>query len=179
MGESLSKMVAIIIAVFLLFIFPLINMFENQDNISRNLVFNETTKFVDSVRNLGYITPRMYEDFHKKINATGNTYKISLTHMHLIINPVYTDITDLSTFQDDAKANYKNIYTKKILNDLFPDSPTGDERYELNCGDYFLLEVFNKNKTMGTKVKELFLTVDLPDKNIIVNYGGMVKNENY
>ncbi len=99
--------------------------------------------------------------------------------MHLIINPVYTDITDLSTFQDDAKANYNNIYTKKILSNLFPDSPTGNERYELNCGDYFLLEVFNKNKTMGTKVKELFLTVDLPDKNIIVNYGGMVKNENY
>jgi hypothetical protein len=179
MGESLSKMVAIIIAVILLFIFPIMNMFENQDDISRNIVFNETAKFVDSVRNLGYITPKMYNDFYKKIEATGNIYNVSLTHMHLVVNPVYTDVTDFSSFQDNAESNFNNVYTNVIVNTLFPNNPTGNERYKLNAGDYFVLEIFNDNKTMGTKIKELFLNVDLPDKNIIVNYGGMVRNEDY
>ena len=179
MGESLSKIVSIIIAVLLLFIFPVMNMFEKQDDISRNIVFNETTKFVDSVRNLGYITPKMYNDFLIKIEATGNVYEISMTHMHLVVYPVYTDVTDLSSFQDKASENYENYYNDEIMNQLFPEVTSGDEIYRLSCGDYFLVETVNKNKTMGTKIREFILNVDLPDRNIIVNYGGMIRNESY
>ena len=179
MGESLSKIVAIIIAAILLFVFPVLNMFETQDDISRNLVYNETTKFVDSARNLGYITPKMYNDFTMKIAASGNDYKISMTHMHLMVYPVYTDVTDLLSFQDKASENYENFYNNEILNKLFPQILTGDEIYRFSSGDYFVVETFNKNKTMATKVREFLLNVDLPDKNIIVNYGGMIKNENY
>lgn len=57
MGDSLSKIVAIVLAVLLMFIIPIKSEFERLDDISRIYVLNETTKFVDRVRNLGYITP--------------------------------------------------------------------------------------------------------------------------
>lgn len=179
MGDILSKIVALILAVFLLFIFPTMNMFENQDNISRILVFNETTKFVDSVRNLGYITPRMYEEYNKKISATGNIYSIKMEHMHLKIDPIYTDVNDLSTFQENANSNYDNFYNDDILKILFSNKDMEDRKYTLNNGDYFTLKVSNNKSTMGTKIKELLLNINLPEKNIVVNYGGMIKNETY
>ena len=62
MGESLSKMVAIMIAVFLLFIFPLINMFENQDDISNS------DPLRSGIESCMYFTRKIYFSFNKKVN---------------------------------------------------------------------------------------------------------------
>ena len=75
MGDSLSKIVAIVLAVLLMFIIPIKSEFERLDDISRIYVLNETTKFVDRVRNLGYITPRMYLEYVRNIEATDNLYE--------------------------------------------------------------------------------------------------------
>jgi len=177
MENALSKFIAILLVLILLYIFPILNMFDNQEYISRSIVLNEVTSFVDSVRNLGYITPRMYEDLSKKLQSTGNKYVIELTHQHLVVHPVYSDVRDLSTFKNSAKNNYENEYSKEILKVLY--SKGGDKYYYLSSGDYFVMKVYNENKTMATRLKSIILGADLPDKTIVVNYGGMVKNENY
>jgi hypothetical protein len=177
MENTLSKFIAILLVVTLLFIFPVLNMFDNQDNISRTIVLNEVTGFVDAVRNLGYITPRMYEDLLKKLQATGNRYVIELTHEHLVVQPVYSDVTDLSTFENTAKNTYNNSYSKEILEVLYSDEE--DSNYYLSSGDYFVMKVYNDNRTIATRLKSIVLGSQLPEKNIVVNYGGMVKNENY
>ena len=60
MENSLSKIVAMIIAGMLLFIYPIMNAFLTQDETARLFVESEVTTFVDTVRNLGYIKPEMY-----------------------------------------------------------------------------------------------------------------------
>lgn len=177
MGNTLSKFIAILLVLLLIYVFPVLNMFENQDYISRTVVLNEVTHFVDATRNLGYITPRMYEDLQIKLQATGNKYVIELTHEHLVIQPVYLDVTDVTTFQETAQNTYENRYTSDILQVLYSNSP--DTNYYFSSGDYFTMKVYNENVTIATRLKSIILGSSLPEKNILVNYGGMVKNENY
>lgn len=63
MDDIFSKVIALILAVVLLYIFPVESLLTRQDEITKVFVLNETAKFVDSVRNLGYITPLMYNQF--------------------------------------------------------------------------------------------------------------------
>jgi len=177
MENTLSKFVAILLVVVLLFVFPILNMFDNQDYVSRTIVLNEVTHFVDSTRNLGYITPRMYEELLRKLQATGNEYTVELTHEHLVVQPVYLDVTDLTSFEDTSKNTYENKYSSEILEVLYADEE--NSFYYLSSGDYFAMKVCNTNETMGTRLKSIILGSQLPKKNIVVNYGGMVKNENY
>ena len=91
MSETLSKIIALVIAVLLLYIFPVENMLTRQDDVTRVFVLNETTRFVDSVRNLGYITPVMYMQFTNALSATKRYQSHGARYAALTCN------TDLST----------------------------------------------------------------------------------
>ncbi|KAB3525460.1 hypothetical protein [Alkaliphilus serpentinus] len=179
MGDSLSKIVAIIIGVFLLFIYPISNMFERQDDITRIFVLAETTKLVDSVRNLGYITPTMYLEFSNNLAATNNLYDIQMEHRRKVYDPLYDDPTIPSTFKDTFNINYTANYTEDIMETLFPDPPNTDGKYTFSKGDYFLVKVTNRNKTIATRIHEMLYATFLSTEKIIVKYGGMIKDEDY
>lgn len=179
MDGALSKIIALFISVLLLFIFPVLNMFENQDDTTKVFVLAETTKFVDSVRNLGYITPNMYLEFSRKISATNNIYSIEMEHYHKKYDPVYDDPMVAATFKNDFNVNFKGAYTDTIMKKLFPDVVSSDRTYKLSKSDYFAISVKNKNKTMATKLQEMLFNANMSEAKIIVRYGGMVKDENY
>ena len=181
MSETLSKVFALIIAVLLLYIFPVENMLTRQDDIAGVFVLNETAEFVDSVRNLGYITPVMYRQFSQVLATTGNRYAIVMEHRHVNIQPVYTDPDDITSFQHDYSSHYQTFYHDDIMQTLFPavNPLPADTNYYLSKGDLFTVQVMNENKTIATRVQELLLMTDLPVRKIIVNYGGMVRDESH
>jgi hypothetical protein len=181
MADSFSKIVAIFLAALLLFVVPIKNEFERIDNTSRIYVLNETAKFVDSVRNLGYITPLMYQDYMGRLEATNNIYEVRLEHSIKTFDPVYSDPLDEDTFDGDYLVGFNSYYNNVILPVLFPDPPIdedADRTYRLSRGDYFTVTVFNKNKTMATKLQEMLYNGNAPVTKIYVRYGGMVKDEN-
>jgi len=181
LNDIFSKVIALILAVVLLYIFPVENLLTRQDEITKVFVLNETAKFVDSVRNLGYITPLMYSQFLRALSSTGNEYNVSMEHRHLSIDPVYIDPVDNTSFQHDFNTNEKTCYTDQILDCLFPPAavPDEDRYYYMSKGDYFTVYVYNKNKTAAAKVQQMLIMAELPVKRIIVNYGGMVRDEAY
>lgn len=115
MSETFSKITALVISVLLLFIFPTENLLSRQDDITQIIVLNETTEFVDSVRNLGYITPLMYMQFCEALSATGNIYEITMEHIHTSIDPIYTDPDDMTSFQHDYGINQRITYTEEKI----------------------------------------------------------------
>ena len=179
MGDSFSKIIALFLGVLLLFIFPVLNMFENQDDTSKVFVLTETTKFVDAVRNLGYITPNMYLEFSRKLAVTNNIYAIEMEHHHKQYDPIYEDPTLSSTFKNDFQVNFKGSYTPVIMEKLFPKNPDPDTTYKLSKSDYFAVRVRNTNKTLATKLQQMLFNANISAAKIIVRYGGMVKDENY
>ena len=185
MPNALSKIVAIFLVVFLLFVYPIKNELERQDETSRIYVLSKTIGFVDSVRNLGYIAPDMYENYLSELAATGNLYKIEMVHAKLEYLPV-TEYNH-STGQYEARPgeflkSYKNTYTAEIEECLFPEpdplNPLEEGKpYEMRKGDYFTVSVVNQNKTMATRIQEMVYGRVISPEKIFVTYGGMIKDE--
>lgn len=156
MEDSLIVVFSMILAVILMFVFPIMDTWERQDDISYMSVYANVVEFVDSVRNLGYITPTMYSQFLQSINATGNRYEVTLEHRRRIY-----DIN-----------GYMNVYTttiEEVLN-------SGNDYTDMEAGDYFYVSIKNTNKTQSTLIKEVVFASRQETFKIGVPYGGMVRN---
>ncbi|HEX2945645.1 MAG TPA: hypothetical protein VHT96_06795 [Clostridia bacterium] len=181
MPNALSKVFALLIAVVILFVFPIKNELERQDETSRMYVLNETIGLVDSVRNLGYLSPRMYEEFLDELAATGNIYKVEMEHASLIYQPVYEYNAVSGTYdavEGEYEQTYNSTYADVIGECLFPEAdPAAGKNYEMKQGDFFTVRVVNQNKTMATKIQEIMYGRSIMAEKIFVNYGGMIKDE--
>jgi len=145
-------------------------MAQKQDVISQSYVSNKTTEFIDSIKNCGYISRDMYMDFVHNIDATNNLYTIDLVHGKKIVEPLYDETT--GAFLEDYNIYYYNYYQDNILETL-----ESGKDYKLSQGDYISITVVNRTKTIATKLMELFYSSDLPDEQIIVTYGGVIRDE--
>lgn len=160
MEDSLIVIFSIILAVILMFLFPIMDTWERQDDISYMSVYSSVVEFVDSARNLGYITTNMYDKFVQQVNATGNRYDITIEHRKRI-------------YEIDA---YKNVYTTTIEGILYSGDSTANNKYPMSAGDYLYVSVKNTNKTQSTLLKDVLYASPQETFKIGVPYGGMVRN---
>jgi hypothetical protein len=120
-------------------------------------VYATVVEFVDSVRNLGKITPDMYSQFMQSLNATGNRYEVTMEHRIRLY---------------DINA-YKNVYTTQIESAL----DNNDIYDHMRAGDYFYVSVQNITATPATVIKRVMYGNNVTDLVIMVPYGGMVQND--
>lgn len=134
--NSYIKVFAILLAVLLLYIYPIYTAFQQQDDISELVVLRATTAFVDAVRDKGYISPTMYTDFRQTIEATGLDFDVQMEHESKKYVPVYDDPTRPETFQGTYEVHYDAFYNAQILPVLFPGSsaPETTRQEGTNCG---------------------------------------------
>ncbi len=171
--NALEKVVGILLAVLLLFVVPMNYLAQKQDAITQSYVTAETTKFVDAIRNNGYLTADMYNEYLRKIDSTNNLYTIKMEHVHQVINPLYDEAS--GSFQDVTSTNYYNTYQEDILKELFEGSGT----YHFSQGDYISVKVVNRNKTYAARLQQKIYAHEMTDIQIYVTYGGMIRDENY
>lgn len=145
-------------------------MAQKQDAITLIYVTNETSKFVDSIKNTGFLSRTMYMDYINKIDNTNNLYNIEITHSHKIVEPIYDETTGI--FLDDFDTYYINTYQDEIF-DAFDQG----EDYYFSHGDYISVTVVNRTKTLATKLMELLYHIDIQEEQILVTYGGMIRDE--
>ena len=81
MRDNLSIVIAMLVFVILVVIFPLYNYFERQDDMSYNLALKATTNFVDEVLETGYLTQEMYDNYINLLGDTGNIYDIQFKEL--------------------------------------------------------------------------------------------------
>jgi len=183
MDRPLWKILAFLIGAILLFLVPLLNMMERQDDIAYNIVLAECNRFVDICRDTGFITPNMYTDFVDRINSTGNTYEIRMSHIKRSVYPVYRQSGSTMVFSGEYEVIRVNKGEEEILKTLFPQNSVSalDEsrRYKMSMGDLFFVEVQNKGKTMAVAIRDMMLFTNTKTPCIFVRAGGMVRNEAY
>jgi hypothetical protein len=181
--NSLSKIFAVLMAILLLYMFPISAAFDQQDDVSELVVLRATTSFVDAVRDKGYISPVMYNDFLQAIHATGNTFDVQMEHGQKRYDPVYDDPTRPETFRNVYAVHYDTFYNAQILPVLFPDSAAGKDdparRYRMHAGDTFYVVVQNTNRTNGTIMHDFLNNANTSHEKIFIPYGGVVRNEDH
>lgn len=170
MGDSLGKIIAIFLAGILMFIFPLMETLQRQDDVAQTTVLSATTRFVDDVRNTRKITLERYTNFYTEISATGNTYAIELEHKIKDENPgKKAPLTGKDKIGENI---YYTKYTTQILDDgLYV---AANDEYNLKQGDLFYARVTNTNRTIGTMMQQFLFRNDASAYKIVASHGGMV-----
>ena len=153
MEDTLSILFAVIVSIIIMFIFPLLDTWELQDNLSYATTYATVVDFVDTVRNVGYISSDVYNAFSTRLGMTGNTFSITMEHRKFL-----EDIGD-----------YMNVYTNEIEHTLNTDGI-----YKLDKYDYFYVTVKNTNKTQATIIREFIYANQEESFKIGTAYGGIV-----
>jgi hypothetical protein len=181
MMNSFLKVFAVIVAVLLLYVYPISAAFRQQDDVSELVAMRAIASFVDAVRDKGFVSPAMYTDFMNTLAATGNTFEVQMEHGSKKYVPVYDDPTKPETFRGRYEVQVDAFYNAQILPVLFPNSAAGKDdparRYKMHVGDTFAVTVKNTNRTAGTVLSDFLNGAISPSEKIFIPYGGVVRNE--
>lgn len=153
MGESLTTVVAILLAAILMFIFPMMAMSERNDDVSQLTVQTAISEFVNNTRNKGKITSTDYDKLVGALYATGNTYDINMEIQVLDENPTKKSTNSLS----DTKIGeniYYSIYTSQIIDEI----DTNGVKL-MNEGDILTVSAANTNNTISQMLKNFFYSL--------------------
>lgn len=152
MGDTLMTVVAIFLAVILMFIFPMLSVSERTDDISQLTVETAVSEFVDDSRSIGKITMANYDELVGALNATGNSYDVEME----------VKILDENIGKKSAWTNgevigenvYYSVYTSQILDEL-----TQKEFYQMKEGDIFSCTAKNNNVTISQTLRNVFYSI--------------------
>lgn len=182
MGNTISKVFAIILAVLVMFMMPTYQNYKKHEDLAYLNTYKVVTNFTDSVRMKGYITPEMYKEFSLALhNGTNVLFDIEMEHQQKVYNPVYTDPTNPNSFTGEYRVDYESFSAAQINKVLFESNEPYDKRmYKLQQDDYFYVTVRNKTKFKSTMMLD-FLTANIAgnDEVIYFPYGGLVLNEDW
>ena len=142
-----------------MFIVPLMDTWELQDNLSYVVTYAAVTDFVDTCRNVGYVSLDSYLQLQKTLNSTGNTFAISMEHR---------DQKNIAITGGSQRTVYINYYTNQILDQLYASNI-----YPLGKYDYFYVTVKNTNKTQASIINKI-VSNDSSNFKIGCAYGGCV-----
>lgn len=156
MGDTLITVVAIFLAAILMFVFPLMAVSGNQDEVTQQALQTATQEFVTSATTKGYISMADYDAYCSKIGATGNTYDIKIEVQHIDENPGKKYVT---TSGDLIGENVRYAtFTSAILDEL-----EAGNKYALKTGDNVIVTVQNTNTTMAQLMRNFIYRISGKD----------------
>ena len=168
MSDAAITVVAIILGVVLMFVFPLMTMADKKDDVTTMTIQTATTDFVNKARTTGKITREDYNNFVYTLNATGEVYEVEITCQKLD--------------EDYAKKSNKNgagvkigdgVYLTEYNSQVMKDIDKGV--YVMNEGDIITTNVKNTSKTISTQLKNAWFKVTGNETgNITASHSGMV-----
>ena len=170
MEDSTISIVGIIIAVILMFIVPLILIADRGDDISQLTVQTLTAQFVDNIVKQGKITNDDYERYLSSLQASGNTYDVS---MEIKILDKNTAQRETNIDSEVGQNSYYSIFTTQIQERLAETdigsnlSTTG--QIILKEGDIISVTTKNSSKTLSQTLKNIYYTIRGEDLHIIAS----------
>lgn len=133
LGDSFSKIVAILLAVILMFIVPVFYMKEESMRLKQTRIIEEVTFFVDGVRNTGILSREDYQRLEKMLYNLGGGYRIYMSHYSHMMDEDNKEVI----FNENAD------YEGQIL-----DTFNKGEDYYLNKQDYLKIIVKDSEKNI-------------------------------
>jgi hypothetical protein len=171
MEQVLWKILGILLSVILMFVVPIMNLYERQDNISYSVVSTQLNHMTDSARDIGGLDASAYQTFLKTLDQTGNGYSISIEHYEKVYVPIYNND---GLFMEGYHISYEGFYKDDVEAML-----SSGGFYPMNQGDMFFVSVHNITPTKSQIVRQILYGMDPRYPSLIVRGGGMVRHESY
>lgn len=154
MSDTLITIIAIFLAAVLMFVFPLMAVSNNQEDVTQLAVTEATQEFVNKAATKGKITQEDYDAYVQTLGATGNTYDIKLEVQHLDENPgKKTSTTSVDMIGENVRYS---SFTDEILNSFTNE---GNGTYSLSKGDNVIVTVNNTNTTLAQLLRNFMYKV--------------------
>jgi len=180
MKDNISIIFTAIIGVFLIVILPLFSILDRQDSMSYNVVLTQTTKFVDNIRNNGFIDKESYYNYISALASTANTYKVDMEIYRKRLIPDTESGSD--TYIEDVELfNTMDVLEVIESENSITDADKSNEKnnvYLLRENDEVYFKVYNTNMTAGSVIYNAFASTGT-NKVINISYGGVVNNINW
>ncbi|MBO5245912.1 MAG: hypothetical protein J6B28_01480 [Eubacterium sp.] len=158
MNDIFGKICSIFLATIVLFGMPLVYMSERAKTAEQLWLLTQTTHFVDSVCNSGYISEQMMQQFYSAVSKPSAIYEISIIHEQ----PEYV--------YDEQSGAYVRCETFYDEEDIWARVEQS-ENYLFSRGDFLVLSVAKKTKRTWL--------AGITDQTVSVRYGGTIKYEAY
>lgn len=177
--DGLWKITAIIIAIFLVVIIPLLHAFEAEDRFVKLNVLDEMDLFLEEISNKGKISQNDYLDFETRLAKLGLSFNIDIKHYKKVFVPIYEDPLNQATFDGKIEEVEELFSFSEIKDCLFPEThPKLSKPYTLNRGDYVVLSLRSETTTKYQSLRKmLFLTEEGPA--LSLRMARSIKNEAY
>lgn len=118
MSDSFSKIVAILLAVIMMYIIPVFYMDEEAKRLKQTRILEEVTFFVDGVRNTGIISEDDYIRLEKVLYNLGGGYRVEMSHYSHLLDKegegvIYNEIADYEEQIYECFQRQEDYYMKK------------------------------------------------------------------
>lgn len=164
MTDTLMEIIGIFLAVLIMFIFPVVALASQHDEIAQTTVETAVSDFVNVISEKGKITQADYDKLIEKITATGNSFDVQIELQILDDNPERKSVA--SDIAMNIKANVKgetlhySVHTEDITQKIQEQIKNNKEGvYNLKKDDYIVVTVKNTNRTVGTEFKNFFYSI--------------------
>lgn len=186
MGNALSSITAALLAIVLILFFPLMQTAQREEDLRTLSAYNSLVQFTDAVRNKGYVSPEMFEDFSRELARSGTVFDIELEHRHKKYHPEYGDPADAATFQHEYKVVYDAYFTEDVMEVLYPDPDVANgnaslERnlYAMELGDFWVVTLIPRSQSTYEIISGYLAGLTGEESGRRLTYGGMILNEDY
>mgnify|MGYP003313418964 FL=1 len=166
--DYFGRVMELFVTVVLLFMVPLNYMSARNELLCQNYVTTETTYFVDSVRNIGFVNKQMYETFVKKLAKTNVPYEVKMVHYKVKL----TESEEADESEGIFLPYYHGIYHEDIMTEIL-----ASEAYYFYKGDFFSVSVEKKGFTWGDRLESFLIGRNLTNEELQVVYGGSIRDE--
>lgn len=178
LSESLWKILSFVLAIVLMILFPILHLYEKQDQIVYYRVIDHANEFVNTMKYSGYLDVDMWNTFYDKINSYGYAFEIEITHKSAEDVPLYKDPKDFYSFEGDSRRAYILNSHQDIMDVLFPETagiPSSQRMYKMSAGDFIVLDVRAVAMSKADVLRNGFLKTDIPNS-FHIRFSGMVMN---
>lgn len=143
MENNASAILAIFIAVIIMFLYPLVTMARKTDKAAQIILESATDEYVDTIRTKAVIKLSDYEAFLQKISSTGNAFDIEFELQRLDENA--TKMANQGNTQLVSKNTYTTYYTTQVMQMI---NNNNQRMLLLKEGDIVTVKVKNNNTTI-------------------------------
>lgn len=153
----------IIVTVVVLFILPVFCFQYHEELLLEGEMEYQTIYFTDSIRNVGFISRNMYEQFLESLGRTNHVYEVEMTVYEKNMN------------SESPYGYWKGVYTDQVLNAIYGP----EERFIMHQGNLIAIAVYRKDSNAYEKVLMRLGVLGQGVARIPFRYGGMIRDERF